>query len=227
MRLKRLLGAVGVLAAATFLAAVPSSAASNMSYGVTVGTVLPADAAPVKVGRETFYAYNGTFYRQVQNGYVLVPAPIGATIKDLPRGVSEKFKVGKNTYYRHGNVYFEAIGRSKFRVCEAPAGAPAEVVKAEPDAQLTVQLGDDVYLFVDGRFYLRSPDGLLGRSIPIGAVAADFPREAISVWFRDSEYFEQNGVFFRETSGGFEVVPPPWKKTALASDDALASASAN
>jgi len=203
-----------------------SRAASNMSYGVTVGTALPSDAAPVRLGRDTFYVYNGSFYRQVKNGYVLVPAPIGAVIKDLPRGASTKFKVGKTTYFRHGNVYFEAAGR-KFRVCEAPVGTPADVLKADPDTHLTVQLGDDVYLFVDGRFYLRSADGLLGRSIPIGAIASEFPNEAISVWFLDKEYFEENGVFFRETSGGFEVVPPPWKRTAVVSEDALASASAN
>ena len=230
MKFFRVFGTMCVLSAIVVAAAGSAQAAGNVSYGVTVGKSLPSDADTVRVGRETFYVYNGSFYRQVKNGYVLVPAPIGARIRELPRGANTKFKIGRTTYYRHGDVCYKATHR-RYEVCAAPEGAPAAADDAaNANVHLTVRLGDDTYLFVDGRFYLqilRSPDGLLGRSIPIGAVARDFPNDAISVWYRDREYFEQNGVFFREDAGGFQVVPPPWKRTPVVTDEAIAQASAN
>ncbi len=227
MRVIRVLEAACVAAVVMCAPALTARAASNMSFGITVGTELPRDADTVRVGRETFHVYHGSFYQHVKIGYVLVPAPLNATIGELPRGAN-RFKIGRTTYYRHAGVYFRATGRH-FRVCAKPAAAPPEEMVAESETapQLFVQLGDDTYIFQDGRFYLQSSDGLLGRSIPMGAIAKDFPREAMSVWFRDREFFECNGVFFQESPQGFKVVPPPWQKRTVVTDDTLAQASAN
>lgn len=228
MRLLQVIVSVSLMTAGVFLAA-PSAAraASNMSFGVTIGPTLPADAAPVRVGRDTYFAYHGSFYRQLKAGFVLVPAPRGATITELPRGAT-KFTVGKITYYQHAGVYFKSAGR-KFQVCDAPTEAPIADVAGHgtPPPELAVQLGEDVYVFRRGRFFLNSPDGLLGRSTPVGGVTRDFPPDAMSVWFRDSEYFEANGVFFQETPRGFQVVAPPWQRPPAVSDEAATQVSAN
>jgi hypothetical protein len=217
---------VCLFAASAVVLALPVRAATNMSFGITVGATLPEKAAAVKVGKDTFFVYHGSFYRQLKVGYVLVPAPLGATIKALPRGAVQ-FKLGKVTYYQHAGVYFKGVGRN-FQVCAAPADAPAET--ANPDAReahLALEFGEDTYLFRRGRFFLESPDGLLGRTTPVGAIARDFPPDAMSVWFRDSEYFESGGVFFKEVAGGFQVVQPPWVNSNAVPADALAQAGAS
>ena len=225
MRVFRVLGAVCLVTAGTLVSASLTHAAANMSFGITIGSALPPEATTIRVARETFYVYHGSFYQQVKGGYVLVPAPVGATIKELPRGARKtKFSVGKATYYQHAGVYFKAVRRN-FEVCDAPA--VKATAKAERDEHLGVKLGDDEFVFRNGRFYLASKDGLLGRSTPVGAVTRDFPPDAMSVWFRDSEYFESSGVFFQETANGFRVVQPPWRETTVAPQEEVAQVSPN
>lgn len=227
MRLLRVLGAVCVVTAGVLALARPAAGATNMSFGITVGQTLPEKATTVKVARNTYFVYNGSFYRQLNGGYVLVPAPLGATIKALPRGAS-KFTIGKVHYYQHAGVYFKGVGRN-FQVCAAPNGAPAPDAASASGSEslLALEFGEDTFVFHKGRFFEPSPDGLLGRSTPVGAVTRDFPPDAMSVWFRDSEYFESNGVFFREIAGGFQVVLPPWQNTTVPGPDAVTQTAAN
>lgn len=225
MRLFPVFRALCVLAAGLFAAALPAYGSSNISFGITVGATLPKDAVTLRVGKDTFYVYHGSFYRQLRVGYVLVAPPRGATIRNLPRG-AEKFTIGKVVYFRQGGVYFKA-GGGRFQVCDAPVGAPnVEPVDAGTGG-IAVSRENEEYVFTRGRFFRKSPEGWVGRGAPLGAVAKDFPPDAMSVWFRDSEYFEANGVFFQEVADGFKVVPPPWQSalapapetTTLASQD--------
>lgn len=227
MRVSRVLGTLCLVTAGVLTPAPPLSANPNVSYGVTVAVKLPAEADTVRVGRQRYHVYKGSFYQEVKAGYVLVPPPIGAKVRELPRGTGPGFRIGRTTYFRHGDVCFRQVGRA-FQVCEPPAEiALAEKGETNAEDPLTVRRGDETYMFIDGRFYLRSPEGLLGRAIPIGAVAEEFPPDAMSVWFRGREYFECNGVFFREVGDGFEVVPPPWQRTKVSPDDAVAHTAAN
>lgn len=227
MRFLRVLDAAWFLAVGLLAYALPAAGATNMSFGVTVGQTLPEKATAVKVGKETYFVYHGSFYRALKGGYVLVPAPLGATIKALPRGAVQ-FKIGKVNYYQHAGVHFKGVGRN-FQVCAAPAGAPPVATASGADAatHLALEFGENTYVFRDGRFFLNSPDGLLGRSTPVGAIARDFPPDAMSVWFRNHEYFESDGVFFQEIADGFKVVLPPWQNTTVPSPDALAQAASN
>lgn len=211
MRSLQAFAATCVLAVGLLASAVPAQGASNISFGITVGTALPKEAASLRVGKDTFYVYHGSFYRQVRVGYVLVPPPHGATIRNLPRG-AEKFTIGKVVYFRQGGIYFKADG-GRFQVCDAPAGAPNVEPVDVGTGGVAVSLEDDQYVFTRGRFFRKSPEGWVGRGAPLGAVAKDFPPDAMSVWFRNSEYYEANGVFFQEIAGGFKVVPPPWQST--------------
>lgn len=204
------IGAICLWAAGLFVAALPVCGASNISFGITVGAVLPKEAVSIRVGRDTFYVYHGSFYRQVRAGYVLVPPPRGATIRSLPRG-AEKFTLGKAVYYRQGGIYYKA-GGGRYQVCDAPAGAPA-VTADDKGETVEMNRDDEAYIFRQGRFFRKSPEGLVGRAAPLGAMTKEFPPDAMSVWYRDGEYFETNGVFFQEVAGGFKVVPPPWQST--------------
>jgi hypothetical protein len=227
MRLFRVLGAFWFVTAAVFASAATAQGTSNMSFGITVGQSLPQGATSVRVGRETYFVYHGSFYRQLKVGYVLVPAPLGATIKALPRG-AVKFTVGKAVYFRHAGVTYKATGRS-FKVCTPPAGAPAvaEAAPSDGDSQIAVEHGDEKFVFRNGRFFVKSPDGLLGRSTPVGGIARDFPPDAMSVWFRNREYFEASGVFFQEIAEGFMVVPPPWQNPAPVPTEGAVQAASN
>jgi Family of unknown function (DUF6515) len=228
MRFFRVLGAVWLVTVGVLAPALQAQGVSNMSYGITIGPTLPPTATAVKVGKESFFVYHGSFYRQLKVGYVLVPAPVGATIKALPRGAT-KFTIGKVVYFQHAGVTFKGKGKT-FQVCAPPPGAPAAApaALAANEDHFAVEFGDAAYVFRNGRFFLQSPDGLLGRSTPVGAIARGFPPDAMSVWFRDSEYFESSGVFFHEIAGGgFKVVLPPWQNTNVVTTDSLAQASPN
>ena len=101
----------------------------------------------------------------------------------------------------------------------AAAAVPAAAQAQAPAPPPPVNVG-----WNDG-FFIQSPDGLLGRSTPVGGTTRDFPPNAMSVWFRDGEYFECGGVFFQEVAGGgFKIVPPPWTNTNAVVPDALAQA---
>jgi hypothetical protein len=229
MRLSSILAILSLTIPGPLLMAPSASGASNISYGITVGTSLPANTASVRVGRNTYRVYHGSFYRQMKHGFVLVPAPLGASIKSLPRG-AEKMKIGKATYYRHAGVYFHARGRN-YVVSKPPAetATTSDTAEAAAPREVAVQHGDENYVFRRGRFFLQSPDGLLGRSTPVGAITNEFPPDALSVWFNDREYFESGGVFFQEIAGGtFKVVPPPWQSVAPTTDpQAVAQVSTN
>jgi hypothetical protein len=62
------------------------------------------------VGPTTYYYAGGAFYLQVQTGYVVVPAPSGATVTRLPPGATPVTLNGV-IYYVAGSDYFTPVGQ--------------------------------------------------------------------------------------------------------------------
>jgi hypothetical protein len=185
----------------------------HVSVGVSLGIPLPHGYAEVRVGHDNYYYHRGTFYRPGPRGYYVVHAPIGARIRALPPHCSRIYISG-TWYWRYGDVYYRPFEDgyvvvdqpTTVVVKEAPPPAPA------PAPEQTVWVGDKEFVFKDGQFFTKTPDGLVWAEAPIGAITKMLPAESTSVWYQGVEYYECDEVYFHKTPNGYEVVKAPWKK---------------
>ncbi len=192
---------------AGFLAVAQANA--EVHVGVSLGVALPRGYAEVRVGRDRYYTQRGVFYRRGPHGYVVVRAPRGAILRTLPPHYTRIY-VGSNIYYRYGDVYYQPVPNG-YVVVDAP---PAQAVPppTPADDYQSVWVGKQEYLFKDGQFFTKTPDGMVWVAAPLGAVTRTLPSDARSVWYEKQEFFESDEVYFQKTPDGYEVVAAPWKK---------------
>ena len=193
--------------AGSFAAATPAHA--DVHVGISLGLELPRGYSEVRVGRDHYYTHHGVFYQRGPRGYIVVRAPRGAFIRTLPSHYTRIY-VGSSVYYRYGDVYYQP-SRDGYVVVDAPTSQPMPPARPVEDYQ-SVWAGKQEYLFKDGQFFTKTPDGVVWVAAPIGAVTRDLPSDARSVWFQNEEYFESDEVYFHKTPAGYEVISPPWKK---------------
>jgi hypothetical protein len=198
---------LAVLAVASLFAA--PTALADVRVGVSLGFELPHGYAEVRVGREHYYEHRGVFYRHGPHGLVVVSAPRGAILRSLPPHCTRIY-VGTTVYYRYGEVYYQPV-RNGYAVVDQP------VVESLPPVRPTevyqsVWVGPTAYLFKDGQFFAKTPDGLTWIQAPVGAITRNLPPDAQSVWYQGVEYFDCDDVYFRKTPDGYQVVTVPWKK---------------
>ena len=194
--------------AVSALSAVPAAQA-DVRMGVSVGVELPRGYSEVRVGRDRYYTQRGVFYQRGPRGYVVVRAPRGAVIRSLPPHYTRIY-VGSTVYYRYGDVYYQPA-RDGYVVVDAPAAQPLPPARPVEDYQ-SVWVGKQEYLFKDGQFFMKTPDGMVWTPAPMGAITRDLPSDARSVWYQNEEFFESDEVYFHKTPAGYEVVAAPWKK---------------
>jgi hypothetical protein len=186
-----------------------SSQASDVHVGVSVGFELPHGYAEVRVGRDHYYEHRGVFYQRGPRGYYVVRAPRGAIVRALPAYYTRIY-VGNVLYYRYGDVYYQQA-RDGYVVVDPPSVPSLPPVRPVEDYQ-KVYVGSAEYLFKNGQFFMKTPDGLVWTKAPVGALTPDLPPDAKSVWYQDIEYFDCGDVYFRKTPEGYKVVDAPWKK---------------
>ncbi|HVU17558.1 MAG TPA: DUF6515 family protein [Candidatus Didemnitutus sp.] len=210
-----LLAAVGL---GTLTTVSLTRADARVDVGLSVGVPLPHGYAEVNVGRDHYYYHRGVFYRPGAHGYYVVHAPRGAIIRDLPPYYSRVY-FGGSVYYRYGDVYYQSVpggyvvvdAPTTTVVTSAPPPPPSAPAPAKEDYQ-SVWMGDTEFLFKDGQFFKRTPDGVVWAPAPLGAITKSLPNDARSVWYQDIEYYEFDEVYFRKTPDGYKVVDAPWKK---------------
>lgn len=207
--------------------AVPAvRAGQHVDVGVSIGVPFRHGYAVVSVGPERYYYHRGVFYRPGRHGYVVVRAPRGAIVRELPPYHSRVY-VGSAVYYRYGDVFYQPCPEGYIVVDSplvvttppsttvvTPTPAPASPAPAAPisDDYQTVWVGEVQYQFRDGQFFKKTADGLVWTEAPVGAITKTLPPDARSVWYQDIEYFECDDVYFRKTPEGYKVVLAPWKK---------------
>ena len=202
-------GAIFVLLAAAALFAVPSSLPADVRVGVSLGFELPHGYAEVRVGHDHYYTHRGVFYQHGPHGYVVVRAPRGAILRTLPPYCTRIY-VGSAVYYRYGDVYYQP-SRDGYVVVDAPVAEALPPVRPVEEYQ-SVWVGKEEFLFKNGQFFQKTPDGMVWVPAPLGAITRLLPADAQSVWHQGVEYFESGDVYFRKTPDGYEVVTAPWKK---------------
>lgn len=190
-----------------FLAA--PDAVAEVRVGVSVGVNLPRGYTEVRVGRDRYYTHRGVYYQRGPRGYVVVRPPRGLIVRVLPPHCSRIY-VGSSVYYRYGDVYYQQAPKG-YVVVDAPTSSALPPPKPVEEYQ-SVWVGKQEYLFKDGQFFTKTPDGMIWAPAPLGAVTRDLPADAHSVWYQNQEYFESDEVYFQKTPDGYEVVSAPWKK---------------
>lgn len=96
------------------------------------------------------YGYDqGVYYEPYNNGYRVIPAPIGANVSTLPKGFTTVNVEGDLYYYYAGTFYVP--GTNRYEIVPAPPGA---VVFDLPEGAKEVRINDTVYLEYNGTFYL-------------------------------------------------------------------------
>ncbi|WP_236136548.1 DUF6515 family protein [Mongoliitalea daihaiensis] len=97
-----------------------------------------------------YHYVDGVFYQKDDEGYVVVPAPIGAEVKSIPDNF-EKVAVGDNEYNLYwGGAYFEETA-SGFRVVPPTAGT---LVESLSEGGEEVKIGDKTFIRFGETYYL-------------------------------------------------------------------------
>lgn len=99
--------------------------------------------------KEDFYCDKGVYYEKTSDGkYKVVAAPIGSTLKDLPKGYVTLI-VKSNTYYYYAGNYYQD-NKGGYVVITAPKGA---VVNALPEGTKTEIVDGSTYYVCNGIWY--------------------------------------------------------------------------
>lgn len=193
-----------------------TQARSTVSIGANIGVRLPNGAVTISVGDQPYHYHDGHYFKKTPRGYVTVRAPRGAALRKLPRGYSKVVIAGR-TYYRNGSIYY-IRSSDRYIVVDKPEPVVIEkedATSASPESSpFTVWLnGERELILKNGQFFRNSPQGLIWVALPVGATAKTLPSDCISVWYQEIEYFEKDGVHFKKTPDGYQVILPPWEQS--------------
>jgi hypothetical protein len=181
----------------------------RVGVGLSLDIPLPHGYVEIKVGREHYFSHRGTFYQRGPHGLIVVRAPRGAILRELPPHCARIY-VGNVIYYRYGDVFYQPM-RHGYVVVDAPTVVNLPPPPPAVTEDQSVWVGNAEFLFKDGQFFQKTPEGLVWVPAPVGAITKTPPVDATSVWYQEIEYFECDNVYFRKTPEGYKVVPKPWK----------------
>lgn len=92
---------------------------------------LPPGHQTIRVNRDEYSYYNGSYYRPRPGGsYVVVSAPPGARVGSLPPGYVNFFVGPNQFFYANFTYYLWDQQRTEYVVVEEPAGAAVAVLAA-------------------------------------------------------------------------------------------------
>lgn len=197
--------------------AIPASARSSVSVGVSVGVPLPHGYVEVYSGRDRYYYHRGHYYRPWRDGgYVVVRPPRGVIVREIPRNYT-RVVVASGEYYRYDGIYYRR-GPDGYVVVDTPVEfAPREEAVVTPAAPanteyLSVWRDETEFFYKQGQFFKRTPEGMKWVDAPYGAISKSLPANPQSVWFQETEFFECDGAYFKKVPDGYKVVDAPWKR---------------
>ena len=184
----------------------------HVDVGLSIGVPLPHGYLDVVVGREHYYSYRGTFYRRGPHGFVVVRAPRGAILRELPPHCARIY-VGRVVYYRYGDVYYQAVPQG-YVVVDAPAVAQVPP-PAPADEYQSVWVGQTEYLFKDGQFFQKTPDGMVWTEAPLGAVTKTLPTDATSIWYEGNEFSKATTCISASHPKATRLCPRPGRNESI------------
>lgn len=111
---------------------------------------LPESAVTIEVGGTTFHYFKGIFFRQLPGKYIVVPAPAGAIVDELPDGFGPALLDGDaDTYKYYFGTFFAAEG-DKWKVVQPTAGTlvgyvPDGYTETGADESVRFQFGETFF----------------------------------------------------------------------------------
>lgn len=99
----------------------------------------------MSVAGAAFFFHMGNYYRHTDEGYVVVQAPIGARIRNLPERCSP-LDIEGHRYFVCDDVYYEIDG-DEYVVIEPPSRGDYRV--EPPSGDYRVEIGERVRIKVD------------------------------------------------------------------------------
>jgi hypothetical protein len=123
--------------------------ASMPKLGSIVST-LPAGAAKVAAGTDSFYYKNGLYYLPKAKGFQLVLPVPGIRIQGLPIGYRRVMTGEKLYFYYYGTFYSQVGSTDNYEVVTAPEGA---VVNAIPDGYKIEKIENVEYYLLGDTYY--------------------------------------------------------------------------
>jgi len=118
-------------------------------------TTLAVTAIVVSAADKKEYHYDqGVYYVPASGGYKVVPAPLGATVPQLPANSVGVLVSGREYFYYGGAFYLADSG--KYTVVKAPPGA---VVSSLPDGTDTVVVAGNTYFKYADTYYQAESQG--------------------------------------------------------------------
>ena len=114
----------------------------------------------VSIENQNYYYDEGVYYQPKDDGegYVVVEAPVGATVSKLPKD-TEKIVVEGETYYYFGGTFYVKEG-NEYKVVPPMAGT---VVDKLPEGGKEVRIGEVTYVKVGDVYY--QPTEVEGRDV--------------------------------------------------------------
>lgn len=112
-------------------------------------TTLATTAIIVSVENQKYHYDSGVYYQETDGGYTVVQAPVGATVKELPKE-TEKVEVNETTNnYYYGGAFYEKSDEG-YTVVPATAGT---IVPALPEGGEEVRMGEQTYVKFGDTYY--------------------------------------------------------------------------
>jgi len=110
---------------------------------------LATTAIIVSVNNQKYHYDQGTYYVESDGGYTVVQAPVGATVKTLPKE-TEQVAVNETTNnYYYGGAYYEK-SEEGYTVVPATAGT---IVPNLPEGGEEIKIGDVTYVKFGDTYY--------------------------------------------------------------------------
>ena len=109
---------------------------------------IPPYALRFYIDGSNYYDSDGIYFKQENDKYKVVPAPLGLKVKTLPKG-SQEFTVDGNHYFYYFGTYY-APRDGKYEVVEPPIGAEVDSI---PDGYDKVMIDGQTYFSLNGVQY--------------------------------------------------------------------------
>jgi hypothetical protein len=117
----------------------------------------------------------------------------GMRIDRLPDGY-RRFRIHDHDYFYFEGVFYD-YEPSGYVVIAPPVDA--EIPELPPGAE-TVVVGDTIYYYAAGAFYLQQPDGgYVVVAPPMGATVSLLPPDAVEVIVNGITYYQADGIYYQ------------------------------
>ena len=117
-------------------------------WGFVVAT-MAATAIVISVSSQQYHYDQGTYYVASNGSYVVVAAPVGATVTTLPPEAKQVTSEDASGYWYYGGAYYEKT-KDGYKVVAPKAGT---VVEGLPEGGKEVKIGDQTYVQVGETYY--------------------------------------------------------------------------